>query len=533
LPIPLLITRRLIFFREGRNWISFNATASEAERLFQTKYHYYEHHDVKARGYRIACDEYHLPEKVRRHVDFAMPTIHLEGLRPVPNALGRRAAVRPPVEGLTGLANCYELITIECLRALYHFGAGNTSAPGNQLGIPSWGSYLRPDDLSAYFQNYTTQPIPNTTFPEFVSIDGGLRWNSSLQIGREAALDVQTAYAIIYPQAVRYYQVGDIDVGITGSFNTFLDALDGSYCAYLGGDAAYLDPVYPSPSPGGYSGPLQCGGAPPTNVLSFSYLQIEAALPASFQTRQCNEYLKLGLQGVSVLFVSGDSGVANRYSSQSNNTCLTPLATGDFLSPSGPRFSPSFPSNCPWVTTVGGTFLKSHNLSDGEVAVALPYAPNPLLDYYSGGGFSNIFPRPDYQSAAVTSYLTNHPPPYPSPDIYNSLGRAYPDLSAMALNLSVVINSRVQVAGGTSASTPVVASIITLLNEARIAVGKGPIGFLNPTLYAHPEAFRDVTEGANPGCGTAGFTAEKGWDPVTGLGTPDYGRLEEVFLGLP
>lgn len=86
------------------------------------------------------------------------------------------------------------------------------------------------------------------------------------------------------------------------------------------------------------------------------------------------------------VFASGDAGVANRYSSQSNNTCLTPRDVGD-------RFSPSFPSNHPWVTTVSGTYLKSRNVSDGEVAVALPYTPNPRLDYYSAGGFSNAFQR--------------------------------------------------------------------------------------------------------------------------------------------
>lgn len=54
-----------------------------------------------------------------------MPTIQIEGVRPIPNM---NKAVQPPVRGLTGLTNCYELITIECLRELYQFGPGNTSA---------------------------------------------------------------------------------------------------------------------------------------------------------------------------------------------------------------------------------------------------------------------------------------------------------------------------------------------------------------------------------------------------------------------
>jgi tripeptidyl-peptidase-1 len=75
--------------------------------------------------------------------------------------------------------------------------------------------------------------------------------------------------------------------------------------------------------------------------------------------------------------------------------------------------------------------------------------------------------------------------------------------------------------------------IVTLLNEARLAAKKGPIGFLNPTLYAHPEAFNDITKGSNPGCGSEGFKAQPGWDPVTGLGSPKYDKLVEVFLSLP
>jgi tripeptidyl-peptidase I len=78
-----------------------------------------------------------------------------------------------------------------------------------------------------------------------------------------------------------------------------------------------------------------------------------------------------------------------------------------------------------------------------------------------------------------------------------------------------------------------VAGIVTLLNEARYAAGKGPIGFLNPTLYAFPDAFYDITIGNNPGCGTGGFNATPGWDPLTGLGSPNYNKLKQIFLELP
>ena len=66
--------------------------------------------------------------------------------------------------------------------------------------------------------------------------------------------------------------------------------------------------------------------------------------------------------------------------------------------------------------------------------------------------------------------------------------------------------------------------------------GKSSLGYLNQLIYktAGPQgAFNDVTEGSNPGCGTEGFPAAKGWDPVTGWGTPDFGKLREIVLALP
>ncbi len=59
------------------------------------------------------------------------------------------------------------------------------------------------------------------------------------------------------------------------------------------------------------------------------------------------------------------------------------------------------------------------------------------------------------------------------------------------------------------------------------------MGFINPVLYANPQVLNDITSGTNPGCGTDGFTAVPGWDPLTGLGTPNYPAMEELFLSLP
>ena len=72
--------------------------------------------------------------------------------------------------------------------------------------------------------------------------------------------------------------------------------------------------------------------------------------------------------------------------------------------------------------------------------------------------------------------------------------------------------------GGTSASTPIFASIVNRINDYRLHEGKNPIGFINPALYSNPGMLNDITNGTNPGCDTVGFSAVEGWDPVTGLG---------------
>lgn len=75
--------------------------------------------------------------------------------------------------------------------------------------------------------------------------------------------------------------------------------------------------------------------------------------------------------------------------------------------------------------------------------------------------------------------------------------------------------------------------MINMINEMRIQAGKGPVGFVNAALYANPQVMNDIKIGNNPGCGTDGFSAVEGWDPLTGLGTPNYLKMQRLFLSLP
>jgi tripeptidyl-peptidase-1 len=96
---------------------------------------------------------------------------------------------------------------------------------------------------------------------------------------------------------------------------------------------------------------------------------------------------------------------------------------------------------------------------------------------------------------------------------------------------------------GTSASAPMFAALVSLLNNARLAQGRRPLGFLNPWLYSvGKEGLTDIVHGGSTGCtGTdiysglptpfvpyASWNATPGWDPVTGLGTPLFDKLLEL-----
>lgn len=85
------------------------------------------------------------------------------------------------------------------------------------------------------------------------------------------------------------------------------------------------------------------------------------------------------------------------------------------------------------------------------------------------------------------------------------------------------------VISGTSASAPLTAGIFTLVNDALLASGKSPLGFLNPWLYSKGyKGLTDITNGTSHGCNVDGFPVTKGWDPVTGFGTPNFPDLVKL-----
>ncbi len=192
-------------------------------------------------------------------------------------------------------------------------------------------------------------------------IDGGVApffWDGSEQIGVESLLDMSIILPLVHPQEAVLFQVDDLIAleSSSGFGDTFLDALDASYCTFEGGDDPNLDPLYPDTDQAGgaangtgmtYGDKEMCGAYKPTNVISVSYGLGEDTFSFFYENRQCTEYLKLGLQGVTVVYASGDSGVSNR------GECLIP-ADADYNGDPG-AFAPSFPASCPYLTSVGAT----------------------------------------------------------------------------------------------------------------------------------------------------------------------------------
>lgn len=226
--------------------------------------------------------------------------------------------------------------------------------------------------------------------------------------------------------------------------------------------------------------------------------------------------------GVSIIVSSGDSG---------------PLASASCHASSLGSFTVSSPSNCPYVTSVGATqLLAGADAADGSNTTEAA-AKGDDGGWASGGGFSAFYAAPDYQQAAVAAYFADHDlPAGVSAGAFNASGRGVPDLSAVGLGIGIAVSGALTLGEGTSAATPLFAAMLNLVNEERLAAGKGTVGFVNPVLYANASRiFRDVTQGNNDMCSgaVAGFEAVSGWDPVTGLGTPQWEGLKEVFLGLP
>ncbi len=191
--------------------------------------------------------------------------------------------------------------------------------------------------------------------------------------------------------------------------------------------------------------------------------------------------------GISVLAASGDDGASDGSSDGK--------ATVDF------------PAASPYVTGCGGTKL---TISGSSISGEQAWNDLASNEGATGGGVSENFALPSYQKNAKVPKAANA-----------FAGRGVPDVAGNAdpaTGYDVLVDGQQAVIGGTSAVAPLWAALLARMNES---LGKS-VGFLNPMLYstkAKP-TFHDITSGSN-----GGYSAGHGWDPCTGLGSPNGSAL--------
>lgn len=362
----------------------------------------------------------------------------------------------------------------------------NSLAVAGFLGESPGLNYIH-DFLSNFSPRRNTPGFSSDYNFTVVSINGGSDDNQGN--GGEADLDIAYTMPFVQPIDVTYYS--------TGGSGPYID--DGGVS---------LDPTTASNEPWVPFLEYLLAQESVPQVISISYTDDEQSIPIAYATRVCDLFMQLTSRGVSVLVASGDGGARGIGMTQ---TCY---ANDGFHNKT--QFLPTFPADCPYVTAVGAT------ASYSTVAAAA----------FSSGGFSNYFSRPSWQDDAARNYIAALNGSHAG--WYNASGRGFPDIAAVGSRITIAPGFHTK---GTSASTPMVASLIALINDKRLRAGKPVLGFLNPLLYSGKvdDALTDCTEGTGGTCtyGTGqsepGFDALPGWDAVTGLGTINLGKMIDLL----
>lgn len=180
-----------------------------------------------------------------------------------------------------------------------------------------------------------------------------------------------------------------------------------------------------------------------------------------------------------------------------------------------------FPASSAFALAAGGTELHG---SGTAIQQEIAWNNSSAGEGATGGGISDVFPAPSYQtSVSLPKSLGKK----------SIKGRGVPDIAGNASPVTgyqILVGSKPQTVGGTSAVAPLWAGLIALCNE----VLPQPVGFLNPILYALPPtqtALRDITQGDNDPGGIGGYSAGKGWDANTGLGAPNGKAILAALQG--
>ncbi|KAH9830915.1 family S53 protease-like protein [Rhodofomes roseus] len=432
------------------DWLAISVPVSQANEMLDADFSVFTHEATGVQSIRAL--QYSIPTDLAGHLQLVHPTTTFTQPTSPKLPLNAKRVSASAMEKRQ--SSCSGNVDPACLQELYGIP---TTAAANADPIVVTGyddQYPSNTDMSDFLSQYRTDIASSTTWT-IVELDGGS--DDPSDPGDEANLDVQYTVGLATGVPVYFISVGEnANDGVFGFLDTVNYVLSNLSDAY---------------------------------VVTTSYGSNEADISTGVFSKLCDAYASLGTAGISVLFASGDGGVSGSQSSSCTD------------------FVPTFPSGCPYVTSVGATTGTS---------------PETAADF-SSGGFSNVYATPSFQTSAVSSYLsylgsTNS-------GLYNTSGRGFPDVSTQGENFLIGYEGSFYTVSGTSCSSPTFASVVALLNDKLLSAGKSRLGWLNPWLYENSGALNDVTSGDNPGCSTNGFTATTGWDPVTGLGTPNFAAL--------
>lgn len=504
----------------GGDRLFLDLSVQEAALLLDTTFYHQIHQETGQE--QINCPHYHIPNSLAESIDH----IFAASIVPTHQHVPRQQIVLTDEAHTSGPLppNCLTQTTLSCLRNLYNIPTDISPHPNNSFGIfePAWQTWL-PEDLDEFFSKLQPDLVGHR--PKVDAVNGGYRQRNITipRFNQEPNLDFEYAMALTSPQEVTNVQVGSEKD--TGNIDNMLAAFDAYYCDPINEDHQKYPDFYP---PGCNTTSCDCGTLSAPKVVSISWGWTEAGFSPNYLQRTCLEFLKLGLMGTTVVVSISDhgttSGGAHCIDDRSGN------ATDG-------KFSPLFPATCPWVTSVGGTqMLQPNDQRQGSITNETTFRQIVgKVQLSSGGGFSNVFQQPPYQAANVARYKELEKDHLDGiRDRFNSAGRGFPDVAARADAYMIATNGGWRPVYGSSASNPVFASMITLINSERMHAGKGSLGFINPALYSNPDILNDILTGANEGCGVdEAFRATRGWDAVTGLGSPDYERMRSFFMSLP
>lgn len=334
---------------------------------------------------------------------------------------------------------------------------GSEDGTGQVIALAEWGQTFQQSDVDLFC---TDLSLPPATI-EVVPI-GGFVNTFNVNTAMEATLDVEWAHAMAPGATIRVYMApgGQDDTAWGLQVTTLLNAV-------------LTDSVTPA-------------------VLSISYGDGEDQFPTT--ELQAWEHLIAAItaKGTVVCVSSGDQGAYGLHT---------------FQQPQIPRVSG--PSSCPSALAVSATALFMTDLTlEDEWAWS-----NDANLGATGGGYSTVFARPNYQDGLN-----------PQPTM-----RGVPDVSALGsvdTEGFMIVDGQYATVAGTSLSTPIVAGILTRITQAKGSL----LGDIHAALYAHGGTLcRDITVGNNTCFAVAGFETQSGWDPVTGWGSPLYPQWREVF----